>query len=165
MRHRGAYACLRADSEVVHHAVLGGEVFGANSHEEGVKIHKALVDDNLAITRVHIPRAVRIAEEHGAQGLDAGLLYARRGNANDAHGCLPPQLDLVAVSLKANGQNAARHHEIIIDQRVVPELCRCRADEPFQRRFADLGRYGFLGGRLAVQIQKGFHVVFLLKLI
>lgn len=79
MRHLRVYARLRANSEVIHHAVFLGEAFGADSSEERVKIHEAFVDGNLAAARVHVARAMRVAIEHGAKGVDVGLLYASRG--------------------------------------------------------------------------------------
>ena len=90
MRHFRAYARLRADSKVIHHAVLRGEAFRADGAQVFVQPHEAFVDLDAPASGNHVPRAVGIVQEHGANGGLAGLADARFGNADDAHVKLPP---------------------------------------------------------------------------
>ena len=85
MRHLRVDARLRADSKVVGNAVGCGEVFAAHRAKEIVEVHEALVNGNLSAAREHVSRAVRVAPEHGAEGVVVRLPDARFGNANDAH--------------------------------------------------------------------------------
>ena len=88
MRHGRVHARLCADSEVVDHAVLRGELLGVYRREEILDVHEALVYGDLTVAGVHVTCAVGIAPEHGAEGDVAGLANAGFGNANDAHGCI-----------------------------------------------------------------------------
>ena len=90
MRHLRADARLRADAEVVDHAVVGGEVFLADGLKIIVQIHESLVDCDPAVAREHVPRPVGIVVEHGADDSLAGLTDAGSGNADDTHVKLPP---------------------------------------------------------------------------
>ena len=83
-------ARLCADAEVVDHVVADSEVFLADGPQVIVQIHEALVDRDPAVAREHVPRAVGIVQEHGADGGLAGLADAGFGYADDAHVKLPP---------------------------------------------------------------------------
>lgn len=83
--HLRVHPGLRADSKVVHDAVLRGEVFRADGLKEALDVHETLVDVNLPVSGIHVPRAVRVVGEHGLDLGDAGLASSRRGYANDAH--------------------------------------------------------------------------------
>ena len=85
MRHLGVHTRLRADAEVIHHAVGGGEAFFADGAQVFVQPHEALADFNASVTGEHVPRAVWVAVEHGADGVFVRLANAGFGYADDAH--------------------------------------------------------------------------------
>ena len=85
MGHLGVHTRLRADSKVVHHAVGSGEVFLTDGAQVIVRIHEPLVDDDPAAAGEHVPRAVGVVVEHGADGGFVRLANAGFGNADDAH--------------------------------------------------------------------------------
>ena len=86
MSHLGVHTSLGGDAEVVHHRVLGGEVFSADGLDVFIDVHEALADGDLAVAGDHVPRAVGIVPEHSADGRDVGLADTLGGNTNDAHG-------------------------------------------------------------------------------
>ena len=52
------------------------------------ELHKALVDADLAVLRVHDARAVRVARPHGSDGVAGRHFRARRFCCDDTHGLL-----------------------------------------------------------------------------
>ena len=78
MRHFRVHTRLRADAEVVDHAVLRGEVLRLDGTQEGVDVHEALVDVDATVAGVHVSRAVRVVHEHGLDLRGAGLASSRR---------------------------------------------------------------------------------------
>ncbi len=83
--HLRVYPGLRADSEVVHDAVLRGEVFRTDGIEKTLNVHESLVDVYPSASGDHVSRAVRVMGEHDLDLRDAGLASPRWGYANDAH--------------------------------------------------------------------------------
>lgn len=76
MGHARVDARLRADAEVVHHAVLRGEVFSLEGIQELVEVHEALVDGHFSVAGHHVSGPVGVPQEHGLDFGAGGLSHA-----------------------------------------------------------------------------------------
>lgn len=145
MRHGRVHARLCADSEVVDHAVLRGELLGVYRRKEILDVHEALVYGDLTVAGVHVtcavflgvddvhqpPQALRGVLAEADVDVDAAGtvgLCARRPDGSDD---LLHHLDVLVAAHRADHlRRGGGDRAVALDRPVPPAASRKRGAAP-----------------------------------